>query len=223
MNLSKHFRRTFPWAVTDKFREYVAMIHPFPFDPVEDLYRYAFTDQAWASLRYLREERPEMLNANSHFTFDIGALSFDVYFYDEELPHIHFDITSIPSEKRPAMVQWFKDRVHFKELEERLDARLRALVGEIDGACNTYGQVARVWPALVPFFEDNARDSIIDRKAQSAVYKTIEGYGSVEAFRGEDVCAPTEDDFFAELDYLLVGMSLHGKMEGRAGYPSCKN
>lgn len=194
-------RRRFPNTVClqyDKFWQYKL---PCPVDPVEDIYRRAFTDKEWAAMRYLMAHKPGVVVENT---------SFNLYWTDSttgrgDSPHVTFSfpktlklpdfgvkLEALPYSIQTQVRKWIDSVNYFRRLRDELYNRVEGMMGrpntsapgswgrsrtarELAPHAKTPGQVYRIWPQLQPFFPTAWKDAVRTASAKSRLPEQL-GY-----------------------------------------------
>jgi hypothetical protein len=175
MQISIQSGSRFVRGMHSPLRAYRQLKNPFPFEDKLAVYRRAYSDKEWAAMRYIREHKPEMLNPAVKFTVRCDKHAITVHVKDFPSEHLP-TIAPMDAEKcfdedeRAALWEWCTNERHFLDLEHFICRRLDRMMGHIVAAwsvgdlehprCNTVGQLARLWPEVVPFMPERWRDTI---------------------------------------------------------------
>lgn len=214
MNFTKQYRREFVGGVMARYDSYVQAIHPLTFNPIEDLYQYRYSEQAWKSLCYLRDEVPDAVNSNRYFNTILHGMKVSFWVGEDFIPWLEFNFYDIPhSGTRDKIEAWLLVLRQYEGDGDELRKRLNVLMDEADGCCNTPGQLIEIWPTLAPYLNEGMRTRINTRRARSKAPDYISGgYDSPRRFRCEEgSIKPFDKDTveqFQRLDHALVAAIL---------------
>lgn len=241
MKMTMESRRSFVNRVLGQFDKYVEYLFPVPFDPVADVYRHSFTHKEWIALRYLMQQRPDVIQAK--YSFDLyynGSRQHVTFRFPEEmtLPGQDVKVVNLPNGVRAMVEPWLVSVNYMRKLRSELHDRCNGLVGnalayhrmdELDPCCNTPGQIIRIWPELQPFLgtdhKARVRQAAMKSRLPDLVGYKIEVQGALffatpAQFQCKEWKADNDDRRrFEELSEILVKMSLMQDMPHVERYP----
>jgi len=165
-------------------------------------------------------------------------------------PNIDVEYYKLHPDVQAKLDSWLKKAVSLKRLRHEIWHRCDRLLDwgwdkhrnygsngwyggpEPGQACNTPGQVYRVWPELLPFLPAEDRHKVMNASVKSPLPKTILNYGTVDQFlckerwthANGDLYSDEEMEFekrkFDALSHILVQMSLMIDVPHVKGYPT---
>ena len=207
MAFRKQYRKLFVAGMANKYLTYWHTVHPLTFDPIELIYRRAFTDKEWSALQLLRERRGEVIKSHSFFEFhpssvrgieggipETAHISFHL---PEDMPSISIADNELPPKHLREILRW--TIIAYRHKAEKM--RLRSVVNFLmcNSTINTPGQLLHVWPGLVSHLSAEYRSVLRLRKNKSQP-----PYGwtpkRIAEFQGSDE--------FERLDHVLTVLSL---------------
>jgi hypothetical protein len=219
------------------YQLYVQRAHPFDFDPIEDIYRHAFTEEQWNALQTvlkLSSLRDTGFKYATSFQLIVrdheergGELPKETMWPDwlsipvpvDTVPNLYggVPISALPDSTRVRLERWIKRGYVFDQGENKLDSVLSSILRE----ATTVGHVVRLWPVLQRFLGDYARKAVENRKARSPIPP-----GAFEYYldrNGEWKRGGLKPQFdmrrYATIERILLGAAL---LEGKpsAKYPT---
>lgn len=233
----------------DKFVQYKL---PFPLDPVSDVYRKAFTDKEWIAMRYLQENRPDCVRANSCFTLYDGDDGPQVTIKfprgTTQFPSTKIMLDQLPAREQAVVGKWLRAASRLRQLREELQARCQGVMGNptgmgdkymkrirkyIDPCLNNPVQLVKLWPEVQPFMCQSWREGVMLSSLKTRLPSHV-GYmvhrdgvnrwATCEEFRAEDKDATKEEKRrFEELNQILLMLSLAKDIPEVQDYPTISN
>lgn len=180
--------------VAHRFKCYWHAMHPVTFD-ANDLYRLAFTTEEWSAMMLLKERFPDTLRTGYQWKYivnqteDCPALSLQ-FSTDNHMPEIELNERDLPDALAERLRAWTHECYRLDQMQVLLRKKLRQLVqleynydhdneGPLRRAVvNTPGTMHRVWPEILPFLDNQSRDTMRNKHAKSPLPKgwNIEEY-----------------------------------------------
>lgn len=215
MNFSKEYRRRLIGEVTQRFKCYWHAVHPVTFDPIA-LYRLAFSQEEWDAMALLRERFRDTLTTGYRWYYvtnecqqhPIIKLEFST---DDEMPEIELNERDLPDQLAKRLRDWAVRAKHYDDMDGLLRDKLRQLVKlefkyrDNDGkkieraSVNTPGTMHRVWPEILPFLDNQSRETMQSKCMKSPLPRDWVDEDYVEFHEGEKM---------EELTLALVAMAL---------------
>lgn len=202
-------------------------INPFKLDPYKHIYVHVMTKKQWAAYTFLHEtnSRFHECTQGTSTVFVRGtpsparflrvgipeAQNYKMKDQPKRFPDIDADMENLPPKVQEYITKWLKRDKQI--LDQNNDAHDRFI--ECGVRCNTWGQLARVWPNIKMLFPPRRRDKAIHAKARSrlpeaafdADGKLIEafdpdGIAEAELVIAEALMLPdTKEDGFPYVNY----------------------
>ena len=218
MTFAMDDRRGFANMVARKFDKFWQLKLPCPVDPVEDIYRRAFTDKEWVAMRYLMQEKPKVIKNDG---------SFNLFWTDDttathKCPHVTFTfdglrlpefpvrLDGLPDPIQGKVRDWITSVNYFRMLREQLLARVKGVMGnptgegnrnqtrtyrDLDPCVNTPKQLYRLWPEIFPLMHKHWKREVQLGSAKSrlpySVAYRVERDGG-QGFRSKRWAKPEE-------------------------------
>jgi len=167
-------RRHWTMNVIRKFDKFWKIKLPCPVDPVEDIYRQAYSTAEWEAMHLLRADKPNALSQSSSFslywTEDTSGTSqcpHATFKFGNNLvlPNFGVELDKLPQHVQGRVRHWITNVQYFRSLSQELEARCKAVMGnptgtgsawqtrrrkDLDPCLNTPGQLFRLWPDVQP-------------------------------------------------------------------------
>lgn len=148
---------------------------PVPVDPIEDIYKAAYTDKGWAAIEYLIQERLDILRPGNTFelflqhrprgeesggTSNAPSIEFPLS-PEAGLPTVDVFLSDLSGDIQSRLIEWVEQVKHYIALRGELLARCRGIVGNpynfaiaqpLDPCINTVSQLYKIWPESYPVF-----------------------------------------------------------------------
>lgn len=170
LELEGHIKEHLKTKLQEGYKKYWQAVHPFPFDPIEDIYRYAYTDEEWDMLQYMLDPgRPlgsleQSFNMRSRFRLHLpqdveervtGGESIDIYLH-RDMPFVEgFTLSRFPEHARKKVEPWMERWALF----ERGRVKLEDFTRDILYVSNTVGQLVRLWPVTENFLPQYTQET----------------------------------------------------------------
>lgn len=166
-------RKDFYVSIVRQFDKYWKMKLPCPVDPVEDIYRGAYSDVEWDALQTLMTSKPKALTTTEWFRLfwtDDRSNSYKcpyvMFKFDgTNYPDAGVHVDDVPPETREKVRHWIKTVNGYRLLREELSARCNGVMGNptgegkyhqnrtlkwLDPKINTPKQLFALWPEIFP-------------------------------------------------------------------------
>lgn len=162
-------------------------------------------------------------------------------------PDIEIEFSQLHVDVQDNIKVWGAKALQLKNLRKKLYCRIDSLFdwewddyagysstggrrgGPTPGvACNTPGQLMRIWPELMAFMPVEHRDVVRNANMKSRMPGRIHGYGTIDQFLCIEAWSDEQDPkelafelrVFEALTHILVQMSLMIEVNHVDGYPS---
>jgi hypothetical protein len=164
---------------TRGFTSYWQHAYPVPVDPVVDLYRRSVPDTVWFAVRYLIQERKSFVAAQDYFEFKHDGLQIVFLLSGTSLPNILLamkDLNKLPHSIRSSFIEWVNNIQYYRRLTRAFEERIHGALGnpqgrdrdrsqyrlsmDLDPKVNTAPQLYRLWPELLPWFDDDQKAEV---------------------------------------------------------------
>lgn len=138
------------------------LLAPFIIDP-KDLYRLLWTDREWTALQLLQESTNRLFQRERwlyiHGTPGVMRGQKITVYMPELLPFGGRDSLNhddLPEPMQVALKEWAPK---WREMHNQTE-RICEEIGRVGNVCVTYGHAARIWPDLIGFFHQSARQAL---------------------------------------------------------------
>lgn len=235
MKLDDGIRDAVRTSTLEAYRLYMQQAHPWRFDPVNDIYRFAFTEEAWQALQLVLKH-PGLKGYGFDYAtaFKVGVASYEegecydrsewpksiaVPLPENTVPILEggVHLTNIPDEIRYRLEHWIKRGYVFDRGADKLAYAVRMILRE----STTVGHVVRLWPVLQHYLPHYAQEAVENRKARSPIPPgAFEHYWDCNG-EGERGSLKPEFDMrrYATIERILIGAALiEGELDDR--YPT---
>lgn len=148
------------------------LLHPFPVDAMA-VYRSAWTTREYEAISMLARSHGEKMFRRSRIMlirgFELDAKRYRIIMkLPEDMPTNEYYNTiiawsNLPIEFAHPIAEWLP---HWLQHKEELDKLLNK-IEEVAAVCQTYGQVYRLWPDILGFFDERGRATIDAARTQS--------------------------------------------------------
>lgn len=162
-------------------------------------------------------------------------------------PDIEIEFSQLHVDVQDKIRVWMDKAIALKNLRKKMHSRITDLFdwewddyagysstggrrgGPTPGvACNTPGQLMRIWPELMPFLQVEHRDIARQANMKSRMPQRISDWGTVDQFLCLEALNDDQDPkelaferrVFEALTHILVQMSLMVEVKHVEGYPS---
>lgn len=215
MGFSKEYRTRLVDEVTHRFKCYWHVMHPVTFNS-NDLYRLAFSSEEWDALMLLRQRYRAAISTGWSWTYmtnedDDGPKIGLTFSTDDELPNIELNERDVPDILAKRLRGWALRAKHYDDLDTTLRSKLNKLVRlqfqykdvenrRVEKAIvNTPGTLHRVWPEILPFLDNQSRDTMREKRMRSPMPKDWDDDDYKEFHEGPEM---------EELAEALIAMAL---------------
>lgn len=181
--------------VSQRMVNRIGLLAPCPIAPKE-IYRHLWTKEERAALRLLKSSMPTLLHRDSALTlqWDVKEFKVDTVFSPPRMPLTMFvkfgtdlplpcteswrsgadmvNMSRLPSSMVDALVEWGERWV-------RLDIEREQVYSKVDrtfSACNTMGQIHRLWPNLCSFLPERGQEVVRKIKVRSRLPEAVLHY-----------------------------------------------
>lgn len=188
MSFTKEYRGRLIGEVRHRFKCYWHAVHPVIFNP-NDLYRLAFSKEEWSAMMLLRERFRDTLKTGYRWLYMTNetdeqpkiSLEFST---DDEMPGIELNERDVPDALALQLRAWAVEAKRLDDMDTLLSQKLRELVRiEFQGfdnnerriqraIVNTPGTMHRVWPEVLPFLDNQSRDTMKQKSMKSPMPKS---------------------------------------------------
>lgn len=223
---SKDFRWRFPNSIQSQYRRYWHAMHPVTFKP-KLIYRLGFSDEEWDALRLLRDRRKEVIDEGRWFKYKADFRNMEeLPDYMSKRPILTFQLKNnypevivkqkeLPESMQKYLQEWILTAYQYQEDSHVLQRKVRNLIGleyshmasdswgrerSVEKALvNTPGVLYRIWPELLPFFDQWVREELRNKKAKSPLPRSWDADDLKDFHDGEAM---------ERINYALSVMSL---------------
>lgn len=254
IRFNRDFRGSIANRVCRHFDKYCEITNPVQFDVLQDVYRPAFNKKQWSALVELLSSGlgKECLSRSNSFELLIDdrkgvglyRRNHITFGFPDGMnrPNIEIEFSQLHVDAQDNIKVWTTKAIALKRLRNKLYGRIDNLFnwewdnyiggrrgGPTPGvACNTPGQLMRIWPELMAFLPVQYRDVVRNANKQSRMPSHIHNWGTIDQFLclepANDEQDPKELAFerrvFEALTHILVQMSLMIEVRHIEGYPS---
>jgi len=165
-------------------------LNPFKLDPVEYIYKYALNEGEWRAVETLQQNNlfdDQVLNKANNIRVIGVPEFFRCKTFSVPLPYAgalnaRFLSVIVPWDNMPSQIQeyiarWVKNKKHLTRQQGNVVRHVRDAVN----AVNTWGQLATLWPDLIPFFPEKAKIKANYRKVKSRLPEDVFLFGDKTA------------------------------------------
>lgn len=194
-NVRDYSREQVASAVAERMKIRHHLLAPCPLKPV-DIYRHLWTKEERAALRTLKDRMPSILRKDNDVTleWDVRVFQIDTPLTDPRVP-VHLFVNFGTHLPLPCTDRWssIADTLKLSRLPEpmlhtleewgrqwlRLEIERECVIDRVEqvfNACNTMGQIHRLWPNLCSFLPERAQEILRKKKVRSKLPEAVMHY-----------------------------------------------
>lgn len=197
------------------------LLHPFPVDAMA-VYRSAWTTREYEAISMLFRSHGGRVFRHSKimliYGFELDAKRYKIIVkLPEDMPTNEYYNTiiawsNLPTELANPIAAWIP---HWLQHKEELDKLLNK-IEEVAAVCQTYGQVYRLWPDILGFFDRRGRATIDVARAQSKYPDGVWQWEQTDTFQWEKRGLKEEfkPEAFAPFNALITECLMLPEIEG---------
>lgn len=155
------------------------VLHPFTLDPIQDGYRHMFDDQEWAALHLLLNKKKfesvwgynSRIDIESSIRTGAGSHCYKIRLtLTTSMPNVDVAYHSLPPPIANYIDAWVIEWIRYRDEKAEILSTLKSLCGH----CSSPGQIIRVWPAMLGFFDMETKEELTrKKKARSPLPQSI--------------------------------------------------